>query len=487
MGVFSALTTAVSGMQAQSYALENISGNISNSRTAGFKRVDTTFSDLVPDAALNRQISGSVGAFSRATNSSQGDLNATKIDTNVAINGDGFFVVDKRQSGVGANTTFNNASYYTRRGDFDFDANGYLVNGAGYFLKGQKIDTVTGEVIGTQPEVLRITQEQYPAKKTTSIEYRANIPSLPATTRSKTDANNPALRLLNPTNYTPAAPAASRNPLPVSEGGKGFVDGTDTAQFLSDSIAGGSVTVYDSLGQATSIELRWAKVANAKPAVVADPSATPPVAASPAVPDKWALFVAQDTSAVAGKPSYVAASQTVTFDSTGKMTAPTTGDITLPDLTIKGTTVSGVKLQVGTDGLTQNGDTSGQINARSIRQDGYTAGTLDRVSVTATGQVVGTFSNGQVKALAQIAVARFNASNALKRLDGGAFEETIESGAPIVGAGSSQLIGGNVEQSNTDIADEFSKMIVTQQAYSANTKVISTAQEMLRDVFSIIR
>ena len=101
--------------------------------------------------------------------------------------------------------------------------------------------------------------------------------------------------------------------------------------------------------------------------------------------------------------------------------------------------------------------------------------------------MVGTFSNGQVKALAQISVARFNAGNALKRLDGGAFEETIESGPPIVGLGTSQLLGGNVEQSNTDIADEFSKMIVTQQAYSANTKIITTAQEMLRDVFSIIR
>ncbi len=101
--------------------------------------------------------------------------------------------------------------------------------------------------------------------------------------------------------------------------------------------------------------------------------------------------------------------------------------------------------------------------------------------------MIGTFSNGQVVALAQIAMARFNADNALKRLDGGAYEETIESGAPIVGLGTSQLVGGSVEQSNTDIADEFSKMIVTQQAYSANTKVISTAQEMLTSVFNIIR
>ena len=76
--------------------------------------------------------------------------------------------------------------------------------------------------------------------------------------------------------------------------------------------------------------------------------------------------------------------------------------------------------------------------------------------------MIGTFSNGQVVALAQVSVARFNADNSLKRLDGGAFEETIESGPPIIGLGTSQMVGGSVEQSNTDIADEFSKMIVTQ-------------------------
>jgi flagellar hook protein FlgE len=190
--------------------------------------------------------------------------------------------------------------------------------------------------------------------------------------------------------------------------------------------------------------------------------------------------------------AYRNANVDVVFDSTGKMTSPATGNILLPTMTIAGTTISSAAnpINLTTNGgisLTQNGDVSGQIDARSIRQDGYTAGTLDRVSISAAGQVVGTFSNGQVKALAQIATARFNAGNALKRLDGGAFEETIASGPPIVGLGTSQLIGGNVEQSNTDIADEFSKMIVTQQAYSANTKVITTAQDMLRDVFAIIR
>lgn len=471
MGVFSALTTAVSGMQAQSYALENISGNIANSRTAGFKRVDTTFADLVPDTALNRQIAGSVAAYSKTTNTIQGDLSSTRIDTNVAINGDGYFVVDQRLTGVGTNTQFANNNLYTRRGDFDFDANGYLVNGAGYFLKGQRIDTVTGQVIGTQPEVLRITQEQYPARATTSIEYRANIPSQPSTARSQADTtNDPNSRLLLAGNYDPA-----RSPLPAP-GGTGVVQGQDITTFLGDSIPGGSVPVYDTLGQATTVELRWAKVANADPDALPDP-----------ILDTWNLFVAQNTGATGTETAYVNTGQTVTFDDRGRLVDPIGGNIPLPEMTINGTTIRDVNVTTGINGLTQNGDVSGLINARSIQQDGYTAGTLDRVSVSAEGQVVGTFSNGQVRALAQISVANFNAGNALKRLDGGAFEETIESGPPIVGLGTSQLIGGNVEQSNTDIADEFAKMIVTQQAYSANTKIITTAQEMLRDVFSIIR
>ncbi len=463
MGVFSALTTAVSGLQAQSYALENISGNIANSRTAGFKRVDTTFADLVPDSALNRQISGSVAAYSQSTNTIQGDLSATRIDSNAAINGDGFFVVDQRQSGLGSNTQFANSNLYTRRGDFDFDANGYLVNGAGYYLKGLKIDTVTGQLVGTQPEVLRITKEQFPAKATTSIEYRANIPAFPKTNEADSAVADSEL-LQAPADYPGADPRATPT-------GTGTVVGSDLTNFLSQSIPGGSVTVYDQLGKATSVELRWAKIDNTAGGGT----------------DTWNLFVAENTGATGATVAYRNTNTAITFGTTGQLVLPAGGNIPIPTMTIAGTTITGINLTTGGNGLTQNGDVSGQIDARSIRQDGYTAGTLDRVSVSGEGQVIGTFSNGQVVALAQLSVARFNAGNALKRLDGGAFEETIESGAPIIGLGTSQLIGGNVEQSNTDIADEFSKMIVTQQAYSANTKVITTAQEMLRDVFSIIR
>jgi len=100
---------------------------------------------------------------------------------------------------------------------------------------------------------------------------------------------------------------------------------------------------------------------------------------------------------------------------------------------------------------------------------------------------MGIYSNGQTVALAQIPIAQFPADSLLKRKDGGVFEETLESGQPIFTDGGRNVIGGTLEGSNADVADEFSKMIVTQQAYSANTRIITTAQQMLQDVMNIVR
>src|SRR3954463_3685406 len=98
MGIFGALTTAVTGMRAQSYALENISGNIANSQTTAFKRVDTSFEDLIPDNVPSKQLAGTVVASSRSSNSVQGDIQSASNGTFMAVNGQGFFVVEKPAS-----------------------------------------------------------------------------------------------------------------------------------------------------------------------------------------------------------------------------------------------------------------------------------------------------------------------------------------------------------------------------------------------------
>ena len=109
-----------------------------------------------------------------------------------------------------------------------------------------------------------------------------------------------------------------------------------------------------------------------------------------------------------------------------------------------------------------------------------------QVSVNDKGRVVGTYSNGRTLDLAEITLANFNGANNLKRIDGGAFEVTDESGPAIYGA-SGKIVGSSLEGSNTDIADEFTKLIVTQQAYSANTRVISTTNQMVQDLLNMLR
>ena len=150
MGIFGALTTAVTGLRAQSFALENISGNIANSQTTAFKRVDTSFMDLIPDNPPSKQLAGTVVANARATNTVQGDFQSASIGTFMAINGAGFFVVQKPESFVDGRPTFSGSDLYTRRGDFQTDKDGFLVNGAGYYLMGIPVDAKTGNLSGSE-------------------------------------------------------------------------------------------------------------------------------------------------------------------------------------------------------------------------------------------------------------------------------------------------------------------------------------------------
>jgi flagellar hook protein FlgE len=121
-----------------------------------------------------------------------------------------------------------------------------------------------------------------------------------------------------------------------------------------------------------------------------------------------------------------------------------------------------------------------------LQQNGYSAGQLQSVAVSDKGRIVGTYSNGRAVDLAEIVLANFSGANMLKRVDGGAFEATAESGTPTYNA-PGKIVGSSLEGSNTDIADEFTKLIVTQQAYSANTRVITTSNTMVQDLLNMLR
>ncbi len=211
MGIYGALSTAVTGLRAQSFALENISGNIANSQTTGFKRIDTDFVDMIPDAAQKRQTAGSVLGYSRSTNNIQGDIKGTSTETNMAINGNGFFVVEPPIGMSDGDTLFAGANYYTRRGDFELDKNGYLVNGSGYYLKGLPIDPTTRNISSSVPQVLQVSSAFLPAQQTSSVNYELNLPQLPKTAAyqaSKTPGSE-LLRAQDFLNITPDTAATT--------------------------------------------------------------------------------------------------------------------------------------------------------------------------------------------------------------------------------------------------------------------------------------
>lgn len=459
MGILGALSTAVSGLSAQSFALENISGNIANSSTIGFKRVDTSFVDLIPDAPAKHELAGSVSALSQLTNTLQGTLSTTGVNTNMALSGEGFFVV-AANTGSAQTPAFKGQTLYTRRGDFASDAKGYLVNGAGNYLVGTTYNPATGAVVGGTNAPVQLSNAPLPAKVTTEIAYSGNLPSTPKPSNYNGTA---ASALLKPSDF-------GTDPTPPPSPGTGTVTGTDKATFIAESVSGGEVSAYNSAGTSTTVQLRWAKIANA----------------AGTTPDTWQLFYGVNPDATGTAIAWQNTNASFEFDASGKMTAPSSGNVAINGLSANGVTIGNVTLKLGTGGLTQYGDSSGTVTS-SIDQNGYTSGTLSKISVGSDGSISGSYSNGQTTKIAQVAVAHFSNDNGLKRETGGTYSATDESGNPSIGLNGTRLTGGSVEQSNTDISDEFSKMIVTQQAYSANTKVMSTAQQMLQDVINIIR
>jgi flagellar hook protein FlgE len=614
MGIFDALNTAVGGLQAQSFALQNISGNIANASTTGYKGINTTFEDLIPDSTTpDKQVAGGVAAFAQSTITTQGTVSGTTVGTNMAINGDGFFSVQKPTSVVDNSPVFNGVTDYTRRGDFQVNANGNLVNGAGYYLMGVAVDPKTGNPIGNVPAVLQFQNNFIPAQATSAIQYAANLPTEPQTQASSTATAgsivaagglNPADFATNPMPVGTPAPlvnasitgtavnnqaappvtittattlsgaagsdsvaagfaagdsiivdgttisfvgsgaigsnqlnitdsigallskisvitgaTASVSTTPPTAGqitlntgtsqsltisggtsnataalaglgftggsitqaraaglpandGKGIVTADDLQTFTNESISGGAVTTYNAAGTPVNLQLRWAKTDSAS--------------LGGSHQDSWNLFYQTSTTATGGDTAWVNAGTTFTFNASGALASPTGSSISIPDVKVDGQDLGAIAVNISSGALTQFASSSGAATINGITQNGFAAGQLQSVAVNNSGLVVGTFSNGQNIDLAEVTLSHFNGTNYLKALDGGAYEATDLSGTAILGA-SGTISGSSLEGSNTDIADEFTKLIVTQQAYSANTKVITTANDMVQDLLNVLR
>jgi len=249
----------------------------------------------------------------------------------------------------------------------------------------------------------------------------------------------------------------------------GGVIGNDLTTFNSESVDGGSLTAYDTDGNPVNVDFRWAKISSA----------------SSGGTDAWQLFYQSNTSATGTQTAWQNVGTTFTFNSSGELTPPLSG-VTLQNLTVNGDSLGNVQLQFGNNGLTEFAQSSTTAQVSQLQQNGFAAGQLQSVSVDSQNRVVGTFTNGQTVPLAEISLATFNGENALQPLNGGAFAATPESGSPNYTA-SGAIVGSSLENSNVDIATQFSQLIVAQQAYSANARVMSTADQMVQSLLQVIQ
>jgi len=497
MGILTALNSAVGGLGAQSFALENISGNIANSSTTGFKRRDTSFADLVRSNTSNaaRVTSGGVTASSRSTITLDGDVQGSKVDTHLAINGTGFFTVsaDPLDGTLGPR--------YTRAGDFEQyydsrDGQTYLRNGSGFSLVGVNLSAQVGE---NPNGPITIDKTSQSAKASTLITYKLNLPTEPSTSHSKA---NPTVATAN------IYDASSTGSIAYAIADTGKVLGNQVNDFLANSISGGSVTVYDAQGTPANVQLRWAKFAE-------DPDGrsewglfyrnteTPASGTTTAwtqIPSnttqnfgvlgaKSAATLVNDRNGVApAGTGYITTYNTPVetgffFDSNGKQ-LDSTSALAISNLTVEGKTFPSVTtLNMA---ATEYADKNGSATANQLNQDGYSTGAFEGVSIDDNSGIVSyNYSNGQTVQKWKIPIVAFNGASYLKAEDGGAYTETIQSGSPIEIDGA--ISSSALEASNVDISEEFTKLIVTQQAFSANSKVITTADQMMSDILQIIR
>jgi flagellar hook protein FlgE len=213
MSILGAMFTAVSGVNAQSRSLGHISDNIANSQTTGYKRVETRFETLITVSNQNLHSPGGVIASPFFANAVQGNITQTQNNTNLAVTGNGFFVVSRASNQTATDTTFDALRYYTRAGDFEVNRDGYLVNNGGYYLNGWEVDPETGIPNTSVVSPIQISQVIDEPTPTEEIEFVGNLP-----------ANAP----VNPT-----------TPLPPT-----------------------SVQVFDALGNPHNVSLVWTKRAD---------------------------------------------------------------------------------------------------------------------------------------------------------------------------------------------------------------------------------
>ncbi len=454
MSLFSSLYTAVSGLNAQSTAFGNISDNVANSQTVGFKGVNTAFEDYLTSSTATSNQPGSVGTIAQYSNDVQGTVTASTNPLALAISGQGYFAVQEASGeSTSGSPTFSTNQYYTRTGDFTMTSQGYLKNSAGEYLQGWAVTSTTTNGVTTSSTdqsalvPVKVSQSEYAPVATSSISLSSNLPASQA-----------------------------------------------TGSYAGTTSNASQVTVYDSQGTAHTVTVTW----------------TPDTSGNA---NTWTATLTDSAGTIG--------SATVSFDTSGLITGVTggtngTGTVTTSDSNTTGNTSGGSEYisftPATTDFYTSNSGTNSAItlnlgtvggttgvtqfagttyDQKSLTQNGVAAGAYSSTTIDNNGNVIVNYDNGEQQTVYQIPIATFASPDSLQRENGQAFIATQQSGAANTqyentnAAGS--LITGSTESSNVDIATQFTSLIVSQNAYAANAKVVTAANQLLQETTQMVQ
>jgi flagellar hook protein FlgE len=513
-----AMYNGVSGLDTQQTWMDTIGNNIANANTTGYKAATVSFEDQLSQMIQGPSGSGQnvggtdpiqeglgVKLAAIGTNTSQGGLESTSVPTDMAISGNGYFMV-----GNGASVS------YTRDGTFALDNSGNLVDSNGNFVLGW---TANGAgAINTTGSVTAASHLQIPVgtmtatSPTQNVTYAGNLSAdtVPGSATSYTRAVNvydsKGASQTVTLAFTNAATAAAPTPTPAATGGTlpagtydvaysyVYANGSESAPSATSTVttsgATGSIALagITAPAGATGVNVYIGSSASTMQLATATPLVpgaggattgtitTPPAvgAAAPPASDTW------DWTASGGGSS---GSGTINFGGTGTELSAT-GNITL--VNADGSTTP----QTIAPSFTGVTSLSGVSNAAPTTQDGSGPGTLQSFSVDDTGTITGVFSNGLTRSLGQIALSSFANPAGLAQQGNNDLALTPDSGTATIGVANTSGLGtintGFLEQSNVDLSTEFTNMIVAQRGYQANTEIVSTVDQLLSDVLSMV-
>jgi flagellar hook protein FlgE len=451
MSLFGALQTGVAGLDAQSAALSVTSSNIANVNTVGYKDSEAQFETLlagygdITDASVMESTSQNV--------SQQGTPTATSVSTNMAISGNGFFVVSNTNPGAANTTGAGSATgtsasslYYTRTGDFTPDADGNLENSSGYYLMGWPL-TSTGSLPTNTTDLVPVNVSALSGKSepTTTMTLQANLQASTTATSSYAAGD--------------------------------MAKGTVTPDFQK------TIDIYDSQGGEEPLDVSYVKTGA----------------------DQWNYEVTYqgDSSNLTGTTNSLLASGTMTFNSDGTLKGVASNDgsstvsggsisLNIPWSTGSGLASQPLTINMGTlnssSGVTQYDSASTLV---SSNVDGALFGSLTGVSIGTNGIVTANFSNGLSENIYQVPLATFADPDGLTAISGNSYQASTSSGTANINqantGGAGTVNSDSVEASTVDLATEFTNLITSQRAYQASAQIISTASSMLQDLFQQVQ